>query len=61
MLEPVEKESVHVREVAGVFVSGPPARSRSALEGSPGDFTNERHHNVRCTAQRVDYGDSAVQ
>ena len=61
VLEAVEKERVHVREVAGVFVSRPPARSRSALQDSVRDFTDERHHYVRRTAQRVNDGDNAVQ
>jgi hypothetical protein len=61
VLEPVEKERMHVSEVAGVFVSGPPARSRSALEDSLRDFADERHHDVRCTAERVKDGDNAVQ
>ena len=61
LLEPVEKKRVHVREVAGVLVSGPPTRSRSALEDRVRDFTDERHHEVGCTAQRVNDGDGAVQ
>ena len=54
LLEPIEEEAVHVREMTRVFVGGPAPRRRSSLENRWRHLAHERQHDVRRAPQRID-------
>ena len=60
VLEPVEKEAMHVREMTGVFVSRPAARRRPPFQDAWRNLPHEWHYDVGRSTQRVNDGTDSI-
>jgi hypothetical protein len=60
VLEPIEEQRVHVREVARVFVRRPSARRGAALQNTRRHFPYQWHHDLWRSTQRINNGRDAV-